>query len=151
MNKESPEMTPDPNVDRLRDIVTDKIQHRDQALPDIAYPKNKKFLGKTFEISEEDNLVKKESQERLLDKAAEKTAAACSMAEQIYKENFAGLRPDNELLDNIADLATDFFTKDWHEQVDDHLQKEKIDRWEASKESRLKEIHSNYEERNKGE
>lgn len=81
-----------------------------------------------------------ESSKKAYQKVEEKTQNIYSLAEQLINSYQTGVEPDDEYLGDIADLAIDYYRKDWHELVDTHHQETKRQRWETEKEGKMKEI-----------
>lgn len=118
---------------KLHEIIESKLGRDNQSLPEEVYLKKKN----------------QDEGERVTQKVEEKAQTIHLLAEQLLNSYQTGVEADEEYLEDVAEMAIDYYRKDWHELVDESHMIAKKERWSTSKEQRMKEAIQRLHERKK--
>jgi len=109
-----------PEIIKLKEIVDNKLASEEAPVSVFENP-NEAGIEKS---KREKRLKKISENKKALQKTTEKTKLIESFAERLLTEHQIGIEPDDKYLEDIADMAIDYYTPhhvEWVRSSDEHL------------------------------
>jgi len=139
-----------PEIIKLKEIIDNKLKSEEAPAIIFEKPHPPSQLG--LEETKENKRKRKEisDNEESVQKINEKIKLIELFAEQILQEHQIGIVPDDKYLEDIADMAIDYYQPHHHETVHsshEHLTNVERGSWEEKKNERIKEAVNQLKER----